>query len=187
MNGPSPQALSELSQLQRTMRPPELTRDVFPPDLDVIDFDPSGKIRIRTSASGQNTVAILFSSVFFPSIGASFGGALGLLLGITLWVWRSRLGIYVSVNLNRRSYALVTPGSAEWTSGAPDVEVRASRNGDQWKTTLVIGGLQVIERLTPNSGVHPDLERFANALNARLGRPVQVEIADGVYISATRQ
>ena len=33
------------------MKSPDLTPDIFPSDVDVIDFDPNGKFRIRTSAS----------------------------------------------------------------------------------------------------------------------------------------
>ena len=171
MGEPSSQFLEELSHLSGSKKPPDLTPDIFPPDLDVIDFDPNGKFRIRTSAWGQRTAAVVFSFLFFLAAGSTVGG-IGVLLGMALWAWRSWLGIYISINLTKMTYAVITPASGNWNFWVPDVEIRLSRKSNEWKTTLVIGELEVIERISSEKRTYHDLENFVNALNSRLGRPV---------------
>ncbi len=185
MGEPSPQFLEELSHLRGSMKPPDLTPDIFPSDLDVIDFDPNGKFRIRTSASGQRIAAVVFSFVFFLGVGTTVFGGVGFILGMALWAWRAWLGIYISINLTKMTYGVHTPMSGAWVFSAPDVEIRLSRKRDKWKTTLVIGELEVIERISSEKRTYHDLEIFVNALNSRLGRPVQMEVAEGVHVSAS--
>lgn len=183
MGEPSPEFLEELSELTRSTKPPDLTPDIFPYDLDVIDFDPNGKFRIRIASLGQRIAHAVFSFMFFVVFASEMFGAVGFFLGILLWAWRSWLGTYISINLTKMTHAVVTPASANWTSSAPDVEIRSSRKGEGWKTTLVIGEMEVIKRISPENCTHHDLENFVNALNSRWGRPVQVKVAEGVYVS----
>lgn len=182
MGEPSPQTIEELTQLRKGLKVPDLTANLFPHDLDVIDFDPKGKLRIRTSSTGQNIGAGLFSLFIAIMLGSSLGSLPAFLVVLAFFLWRVRLGVYVSINLSRRSYALFTPGSAEWMTGAPDVELHSAKSHGCWTTRLLIAELEVITRKTVKEQAHPDLETFVNALNARLGRRVPVKIAEGVYV-----
>lgn len=182
MGEPSPKVIEELARLSKGLKVPDLTPDLFPHDLDVIDFDPKGKLRIRTSSKGQNLIAGFFSLFFAVVVGSSLASFPAFLVVLAFFLWRMYLGIYVSINLSRGSYALVTPGSAEWMTSAPRVELHSSKRHGLWKTRLLIGGLEVITRETAKKQAHADLEAFVDALNARLGRRVPVKVAEGIYM-----
>jgi hypothetical protein len=181
-------AIEHLSRLRKKLKPDDLSRNVFPHDLDVIEFNPSGKFKIRSRMSTGNRIFValfclphylIFPGFFgFPVFDSYIFGAI---VGVGLWVWRNRLGAYVSIDIPKKKHALIMPAAASWMKRVPEIEVKSHYNNNIWKTDLLIGGETVIERETAKEQRHEDLDKFVKALKWSLGS--SIEIADGVYIT----
>ena len=181
------QAVELLSNLRDALKPPELSTELFPSDLDVLNFDLNGNFRIRGVVSkGAQVFMALFvlpHYIIFPGlIGAAIFESflLGGVVGAALWIWRVRLGSYISISFHKKKYACFSPGGGAWCEGFPEVTLSSSYEKNKWKTSLLIGGQTVIERES-NEKLHRDLEELAKSLKWHFGSPI--ELAEGLYIS----
>ena len=180
-------ALERLSTLRQKLRPQDLTPTIFPRDLDVIDFNKDGKFRIRSPVSNGARIFVglfcLPHYLIFPELLGRWliSPWIGLIVGGLLWLWRVRLGHYVSIDLSKEKHALVMPAAASWSDGFPSVELKSSYIENQWTTALTIAGLDVIERTSADEPDESDLKEFSNSLKWRFRH--QIEVAEGVYIA----
>jgi hypothetical protein len=181
-------SIEQLSRLRSSLKPRELTPEVFPPDLDVLKFDPYGKFEIR---SHMPMAMRIFWGLFCLPHYILFLGLIGVILfrsslvggivGVLLWIWRNYLGSYVSINQTAKKYSLFMPAAVSWYNNSPEIKIQSIFKGNKWITTLLIANQVVVERQSDTKIDYKDLEEFTRSLKWRLGDII--EIAEGVFIS----
>ncbi len=190
-----PEAIEVISRYRKSLRPRELDESIFPKGLHVLHFVPGEiiKIGIKKPWSERSVTALIslfqyliFSSIIFggvilsPFIG-NLGFTLGLILGLVLWGWRNWLGTYASIDLVKRTYAIVEPASRREFNDCPEIELHSTRDGGVWTTTLSISGALVAKRHSLWQSEASDLKYFADSLKGALGG--KFEIGCGVFVA----
>lgn len=189
-----------LSRFRNLLKPAKLlSPEVFPVGMRVLKFDPEKLLIIALQASlAEKGCLAAFSIVhwtlfpgmaglflagfFFRSPGSWFGGLIGAAFGIYWWARLTRDGPYLRINLQKRTYALISVAAASWYNGFPTVEIQSVYEDNHWISTVRIAGHAAAISTSTRSQTDAEklLEPFVTALNWRLGN--RLSIAEGVFI-----
>jgi hypothetical protein len=193
-------AAAILSRFRELLKPSKLlTPAVFPSGMRVLKFDPERflVISLQTTAGvkgGLAAFAIIHWTLFpglagawlvslvFHGTGFLVGALIGAAIGLFFWARLTRDGPYISINLQKKTYALISVAYATWYSTRPIADIHTAYQDNQWIATARIANQPAAISSSAKSQTEAEkaLEPFVTALNWTLGN--RISIAEGVYI-----
>jgi hypothetical protein len=197
-------AAAVLSKFRDLLKPSKLlTPDVFPSGMRVLKFDPERllviSLQVTPGVKGGLAAFCIIHWTLFPGLagawlasipfhatGSLVGGLIGAAVGLFFWARLTRDGPYIRINLQKRTYALISVAYATWYTTCPTADSQSAYQDNRWVATARIANQPVAISTSTRSQANAEgaLTPFVTAFNWSLGN--RIPIADGVYIEAPK-